>query len=102
MPRSRLQGKVDYYKEVETDHREEDDDLKGLKNGIFLQSEKFSPTPGSAQGSSGMPSMGYSFVEAWKPSDLILTSLQKARDQTHVGFVVCASNFISPKTYLPV
>ncbi|GFS12129.1 hypothetical protein ElyMa_006689500 [Elysia marginata] len=79
MPHGWLQQQADYYEEVEVDHRAKDSDLKALKKAIRLRSDKVQ----CKAMRKALPScLGWdTFVEAWKPGDLILTSRQKVRDQ---------------------
>lgn len=79
MPHDWLREKANYYEEVEEDYRAKDDRLKALKNSIHLQPDKVQ----CQEMRKALPScLGWGkFVEALKPSDLILTSRQKVRDR---------------------
>ena len=74
-----LQQPANYYEEVEVDHRAKGPLLKALKKRIRLQSDKVQ----CKEISKVLPGcLGRErFVEAWKPCDLILTSMLKVRDR---------------------
>lgn len=68
-----------YYEQIETDDRAKDEELKDLKRRIRLQSNKVQ----CQEKRRALPRcLGWGgFIEAWKPSDLILTSRRKVRDR---------------------
>ena len=77
--RAVAQQPANHYEEVEVDHRAKDPLLKALKKRIRLQHDMVQcqeirqVLPGC---------LGWErFVEAWKPCDLILTSILKVRDR---------------------
>jgi hypothetical protein len=79
MPHDWLKERADFYEEVQVDHRAKDLALKALKRSIRLQPDKMQ----CREMRKALPScLGWArFVEAWKPSDLILASRQKVRDR---------------------
>ena len=79
MPHDWLRLAASYYEEIEVDHRAKDPALKALKRSIRLQPDKVQ----CREMRKALPGcLGWDrFVEAWTPSDLILTSRQKVRNQ---------------------
>lgn len=80
MPHDWLRKQVDYYEEVEVDHRAKDDTLKVLKKSIRLKSDEVQ----CQEMRKAFPSClkWDRFVKAWKPSDLILISRKGTRNRT--------------------
>ena len=79
MPHDWLRQHVDYYEEVEVDHRAKDDSLKSLKKAIRLQPDRIQ----CQEMRKALPScLGWDrFVEQWRPGDVILTSRKAVRDR---------------------
>ena len=79
IPHDWLRQHVDYYEEVEVDHRAKDDSLKSLKKAIRLQPDRIQ----CQEMRKALPScLGWDrFVEQWRPGDVILTSRKAVRDR---------------------
>ena len=78
-PHEWLRGRVDYYEEIEEDHRSKCEKLRALKKAIRLQSDKVQ----CQEMRKTLPTCrGWNdFVDAWHPRDLILVSRKTPRDR---------------------
>ncbi|MEW8688919.1 MAG: AAA family ATPase [Candidatus Thiodiazotropha sp.] len=99
MPYDWLLRRADYYEEVLADHGTKEPALKALKREIRFQPDRVQ----CRAMRKALPAClrWDTFMEAWKPGDLILTSRQKFRDRAQQLLFECHEQYF-PETPVPL